>query len=151
METIRKINAGEKFTHATVGDLSAFAGKQFVKDCIGTTGCEISFGTLNPGEAVPFFHSHKENEEVYIVLRGSGDALTGTFERSFNLKIGIAPGLMAFINDYTAIEVNVGVLGFNYSHVKQTTDQVYTGKRSQNLANFKVNIFSLGLGLAFYL
>ncbi|HIY48682.1 MAG TPA: cupin domain-containing protein [Candidatus Barnesiella excrementavium] len=73
METIRKIDAGEKFTHATVGDLSAFAGKQFVKDCIGTTGCEISFGTLNPGEAVPFFHSHKENEEVYIVLRGSGD------------------------------------------------------------------------------
>lgn len=73
METIRKINAGEKFTHATVGDLSAFAGKQFVKDCIGTTGCEISFGTLNPGEAVPFFHNHKENEEVYIVLRGSGD------------------------------------------------------------------------------
>ncbi|WP_346694665.1 cupin domain-containing protein [Barnesiella viscericola] len=73
METIRKINAGEKFTHATVGDLSAFTGKQFVKDCIGTTGCEISFGTLNPGEAVPFFHSHKENEEVYIVLRGSGD------------------------------------------------------------------------------
>lgn len=73
METIRKIDAGEKFTHATVGDLSAFTGKQFVKDCIGTTGCEISFGTLNPGEAVPFFHSHKENEEVYIVLRGSGD------------------------------------------------------------------------------
>ena len=73
METIRKIDAGEKFTHATVGDLSAFAGKQFVKDCIGTTGCEISFGTLNPGEAVPFFHNHKENEEVYIVLRGSGD------------------------------------------------------------------------------
>lgn len=73
METIRKIDASEKFTHATVGDLSAFTGKQFVKDCIGTTGCEISFGTLNPGEAVPFFHSHKENEEVYIVLRGSGD------------------------------------------------------------------------------
>ena len=73
METIRKIDAGEKFTHATVGDLSAFTGKQFVKDCIGTTGCEISFGTLNPGEAVPFFHSHQENEEVYIVLRGSGD------------------------------------------------------------------------------
>lgn len=73
METIRKINAGEKFTHATVGDLSAFAGKQFVKDCAGTTGCEISFSTLNPGEAAPFFHSHKQNEEVYLILRGSGD------------------------------------------------------------------------------
>lgn len=73
METIRKVNEGEKFTHATVGDLSAFAGKQFVKDCAGTTGCEISFSTLNPGEAAPFFHSHKQNEEVYLILRGSGD------------------------------------------------------------------------------
>lgn len=73
MEAIRKVNEGEKFTHATVGDLSAFAGKQFVKDCVGTTGCEISFGTLNPGEAAPFFHSHKQNEEVYLILRGSGD------------------------------------------------------------------------------
>lgn len=73
METIRKVNEGEKFTHATVGDLSAFAGKQFVKDCAGTTGCEISFSILNPGEAVPFFHSHKQNEEVYLILRGSGD------------------------------------------------------------------------------
>ncbi len=85
------------------------------------------------------------------LVNGIGDALTGTYESSFDFKIGIAPGLMAFINDYTAIEVNVGVLGFNYSHVKQTTDQVYTGKRSQNFANFKVNIFSLGLGIAFYL
>ena len=75
------------------------------------------------------------------MVNGSGESLTGTF----------APGLMAFLNDYTAIEVNVGLLGFNYSHVKQTTDQVYTGKRSQNMANFKVNIFSLGLGIAFYL
>lgn len=73
MEAIRKVNEGEKFTHATVGDLSAFAGKQFVKDCAGTTGCEISFSTLNPGEAAPFFHSHKQNEEVYLILRGSGD------------------------------------------------------------------------------
>ena len=66
------------------------------------------------------------------MVNGSGESLTGTFERSFNFNIGIAPGLMAFLNDYTAIEVNVGLLGFNYSHVKQTTDQVYTGKRSQN-------------------
>ena len=73
MEAIRKVNEGEKFTHTTVGDLSAFTGKQFVKDCVGTTGCEISFSTLNPGEAAPFFHSHKQNEEVYLILRGSGD------------------------------------------------------------------------------
>ena len=70
------------------------------------------------------------------MVNGTGEALTGTFERAFNFKIGIAPGLMAFINDYTAIEVTVGVLGFNYSHVTQTPDQVYTGNRSQLMATF---------------
>ena len=48
--------------------LSGFTGKQFVKDATGATSCEISFGTLPPGTAVPFFHSHKANEENYIIL-----------------------------------------------------------------------------------
>lgn len=46
---------------------------QFLKDTVGTTGCEISFGTIEPGQAAPFFHSHKQNEEIYIILSGSGD------------------------------------------------------------------------------
>ncbi len=43
-----------------------------MKDTIGTTSCEISFGTLPTGAAVPFFHSHKNNEENYIILSGAG-------------------------------------------------------------------------------
>lgn len=49
-------------------------GKQFVKDASGATSCEISFGTLPAGESVPFFHSHKENEENYIILSGKADS-----------------------------------------------------------------------------
>lgn len=63
----------------------------------------------------------------------------------------MAPGLVAFINNYTAIEVSIGVLGFNYSKTKQLTDQVYEGERSSSSANFKINLFSIGLGIAFYL
>jgi mannose-6-phosphate isomerase-like protein (cupin superfamily) len=36
------------------------------------TGAEISINRVPPGEFIPFTHTHKENEEVYIVLRGSG-------------------------------------------------------------------------------
>jgi len=72
MSEIKILNSGEKFTHATVGSLHAFEGKQFVKDATGATSCEISFGTLPTGAAVPFFHSHRENEENYIILSGSG-------------------------------------------------------------------------------
>ena len=58
---------------------------------------------------------------------------------------------MAFITNSAAVEVNVGVLGFNYSHTKQVTDQVYVGYRKTSQMNFKVNIFSIALGIAFYL
>ena len=56
MDKITKINSGEKFTHTSVGKLAEFNGKQFLKDTVGTTGCEISFGTIEPGQAAPFFH-----------------------------------------------------------------------------------------------
>ncbi len=72
MNEIKTLNQGEKFTHVSAGTLKAFEGKQFVKDATGATSCEISFGTLPTGVAVPFFHSHKENEENYIILSGAG-------------------------------------------------------------------------------
>lgn len=72
MSDIKVIKSGEKFTHASVGKLNGFEGKQFVKDATGATSCEISFGTLPQGVSVPFFHSHRENEENYIILSGAG-------------------------------------------------------------------------------
>lgn len=72
MNEIKLLDKGDRFAHATVGNLHNFEGKQFVKDATGATSCEISFGTLLSGAAIPFFHSHRENEENYIILSGSG-------------------------------------------------------------------------------
>ncbi|MDE6240324.1 MAG: cupin domain-containing protein [Muribaculaceae bacterium] len=72
MSEIKILNKGEKFAHASVGSVHGFEGKQFVKDATGATSCEISFGSLPSGAAVPFYHSHKANEENYIILSGSG-------------------------------------------------------------------------------
>ncbi len=72
MSEVKLLSKGDKFAHVSVGSLHGFEGKQFVKDATGATSCEISFGTLPTGAAVPFFHSHKENEENYIILSGSG-------------------------------------------------------------------------------
>ena len=85
------------------------------------------------------------------IINGTGDDLTGTFERNWNLKVGLAPGMIMFLNNYSAIEVNVGVLGFNYNHTKATTDQIYVAKRESKQANFKINLFSITFGVAFYL
>lgn len=85
------------------------------------------------------------------LVSGTGEELTGTFEKTTNVKIGVSPGFVAFINNYTAVELSIGVLGFSYSRVQQTTDQVQVGERTTSRANFKINIFSIGLGVAFYI
>ncbi len=82
---------------------------------------------------------------------GSGDDLTGTFERNFSFDVGLAPGMVMFLNNYSAIEVNVGVLGFSYNHTKSTTDRIYVANRTLKSANFKINLFSITFGVTFYI
>ncbi len=72
MNELKVLNQGAKFAHVSVGDLAGLEGKQFVKDATGATSCEISFGSLPAGASVPFFHSHRSNEENYIILSGAG-------------------------------------------------------------------------------
>ncbi|MDE5769740.1 MAG: cupin domain-containing protein [Oscillospiraceae bacterium] len=44
-------------------------------DVLGLTGAEISINNLPAGAGVPFVHAHKQNEEIYIILEGSGKAV----------------------------------------------------------------------------
>ena len=44
-------------------------------DKLNLTGAEISVNVLPAGGSVPFVHSHKQNEEIYAVLEGSGSAV----------------------------------------------------------------------------
>lgn len=85
------------------------------------------------------------------ICNGSGDDLTGTFERNYSIDVGLAPGMIMFLSNYSAIEVNVGVLGFSYNHAKSTTDQIYVSNRDTKSANFKINLFSISFGVVFYL
>lgn len=58
---------------------------------------------------------------------------------------------MVFLNNYSALEVNVGVLGFNYRNTRSVTDQIYVANRTSKHANFKINLFSITFGVAFYI
>lgn len=53
-------------------DFMGFHGKYFIGKELDLTGCEVSLNRLPAGKSMPFIHSHKKNEELYIVLRGSG-------------------------------------------------------------------------------
>lgn len=81
----------------------------------------------------------------------SGQPVKGTYESGYTLSLGVSPGLVAFATNNVAIEVNVGVMGISYSDVEQVHNQVAVGHRRTSNMNFKVNIFSIGVGLACYL
>jgi hypothetical protein len=82
---------------------------------------------------------------------GPSSSLSGTYATSFDVALGVNPGISAFLTNNMAIEVNIGVLGFSYSNTRQITNQVVSGTMSASQMNFKVNIFSIGLGASFYL
>ena len=48
------------------------AGRSELHNALALTGCEVSCNNLPAGVAVPFVHSHKNNEECYLVLEGDG-------------------------------------------------------------------------------
>lgn len=61
------------FDFGTLNDLaSQFNGKVFLHDALGLTSCEISVNAVPKGGKAPFVHSHKQNEEIYIFLKGTG-------------------------------------------------------------------------------
>ncbi len=75
----------------------------------------------------------------------------GTYAKSFDVSIGVVPGLVAFATNNIAFEVSIGALGLSYSHVDLLQNQVYEGSVDSSNMSFKLNIFSVGLGVSFYL
>lgn len=65
----------DQFTFATtVGDRAiAASGKLFLKDLLALTGAELSLNSLPPKQSIPFYHKHQRNEEIYLVLSGTGE------------------------------------------------------------------------------
>ena len=62
-------------------------------DKLSLTGAEVSVNNLPAGACVPFVHSHKNNEEIYLVLAGKGKAVVDgeTVELAAGDWVKIAP------------------------------------------------------------
>ena len=50
-------------------------GKVFLSERLESTGAEVSLNRLEAGQGYPFLHRHVTNEEIYIVVSGTGDFL----------------------------------------------------------------------------
>ncbi|WP_005038165.1 cupin domain-containing protein [Holophaga foetida] len=47
-------------------------GRTVLHDDLALTSAEVSINTLPAGVSLPFIHAHKQNEEIYVVLKGKG-------------------------------------------------------------------------------
>lgn len=88
-------------------------------DKLSLTGAEISVNNLPAGACVPFVHSHKQNEEIYAILSGSGKAVIDEETVELNagdwIRISPAAKRQFFAADncavsYICIQVKAGSL-----------------------------------------
>lgn len=82
---------------------------------------------------------------------GRGEDYDGSFEKSHTVQLGFTPGMTAFFTDFAAAEVSIGVMGLNYKWGDTMANQVDPGRIRQGGANFKFNLFSVNIGMTFYL
>lgn len=75
----------------------------------------------------------------------------GTYQDIYKFSIGLVPGLTCFVTNEIAIEASVGVLGYDFQRIVQTTNQVDVSQMVKKGANFKVNLLSINLGMSFYI
>ena len=88
-------------------------------EALGLTGAEVSLNLLPAGACVPFVHAHKDNEEIYGILEGTGKAVidgeTVTLAAGDWLRVAPAAQRQFFAGDsdlrYVCIQVKAGSLG----------------------------------------
>ena len=62
-----------KFKFRPPGMTFEAEGKVFINQRLGLTSAEISINKMPPRASMPFYHKHRLNEEIYIVIKGSGE------------------------------------------------------------------------------
>ena len=107
MKKIKTKSAGNNFKAIEIGKLAELKdysylhpklkteilGKLFLGEMLESTGVEISFQVVPPNTTIPFLHSHKNHEEIYLILNGKGEFQVDddTFELEEGSVIRVAP------------------------------------------------------------
>jgi hypothetical protein len=115
----------------------------FIRTYIGLGGSKV-FGLFNEARLGYGYGQGRTTE-------GVGDQQTGTHQTISSFQIGIAPGLAAFITNFASVEVSIGVMGLDFKWIDQTTNQIESGSRRKSSGDFKIDLFSINIGMTFYI
>ncbi|MGB3404418.1 MAG: cupin domain-containing protein [Microcoleaceae cyanobacterium] len=94
------VKDGENFAAVNLGDFSQLhqysfdipekdfkvSGKAFLNQILNLTSAEVSLNNLAPKKSIPFYHKHRLNEEIYIVVQGEGEFQVN--DKVFSIKQG---------------------------------------------------------------
>jgi len=104
------------FNHPLIGKVP---GKLFLKDALRLNGMEVSLGVIPAGHGTPFQHAHRNNEELYIFVRGRGQFVVDgeVMEIEEGTVVRVAPaGARAWRNNssedlhYIVVQARAGTL-----------------------------------------
>ncbi len=70
-----KLNDLDQYKFAPEGLPVPLIGKLFLGNLVNLTSMEVSLSKDAPDTGMSFFHSHKNNEELYIFLKGTGEMM----------------------------------------------------------------------------
>ena len=155
-----------KYIAIITGDLSAV--KAAVDTAVTTyeDKCIDSFVLGNPHESIfPAIYGTTQVEEISalgiletydaasIIEAADQAAKTAIVDL---IELRIAKGMcgksyMLLTGEVSAVEASIGVLGIQMKQVNQKTNGVHTGSFKNSSANFKIDLFSIGLGFSIYL
>jgi hypothetical protein len=79
------------------------------------------------------------------------DQITKRYTEEFLFTLGISPGITFFAIENFAFEVQLNnLLGYEYARKNTTTDEIEESTTVTNNVNFRIELLSLRLGLAYY-
>lgn len=125
---------------------------RYIDHGVSATGFIRTYMSLGQSKIFGFFNelSLTYGYSQGKVTSGKGATQTGTYQKINKLQIGATPGLTAFVTNNLAVEVSVDILGLSFQWIDQLTNQVEPGSFRKSSADFKINIFSVNLGLCTY-
>ena len=139
-------------------DLSVSEISMSVKDCYQIQHKFSAYGVFR--SYIPLGNSKRVAMFADLLFGGSykqgkafnagGQYVEGTYGQKYALELAVEPGVVAFLSERLAVELNVGIFGVNYSWSDQLRNQVIGGHSDSTSAGFMVNLFSLGVGLSSY-
>lgn len=155
---------GLKFSYARSmldlanADLGIASIEMNASDCYQIQHKYSAYGVVRA--YVPFGNSKRVAMFADVQLGGSfkqgkafnagGEHVYGTYKEAFSLHLGVDPGLMVFLTDKLALEMNIGVFGIDYRWENQVRNQIENGSSDSASAGFMINFLSLGVGISYY-